>query len=113
VAYDVALAERIRRLLDGIKPPGLAEKRMFGGVCYLVRGNMACGVYKNKLIVRVGLQKYQDALAGPYTSVFDITGRPMKGWVMVEREGLGTDDALTDWVRLGVDFALSLPPKQR
>jgi hypothetical protein len=76
-----------------------------------VSGNMACGVYKDSLIVRVGPERYEKALGRPHTRPFDITGRPMKGWVMVEREGYGSDEALRGWVRQGVDFALTLPPK--
>jgi TfoX/Sxy family transcriptional regulator of competence genes len=111
VAYDENLAKRIQQSLEGLHPPGLVWKRMFGGICYLVRGNMACGVYKDKLIVRVGPEKYGEALARPHTAFFDITGRPMKGWVMVEAEGLETDALLEEWIQKGVDFALSLPPK--
>ena len=107
--YDVDLEMRIRQVLGGLA--GLTDKRMFGGIGFLVNGNMACGVHKDALIVRVGPEGYEEALSGPHTRPFDITGRPMKGWVMVDREGYGSDEALREWVRQGVDFALTLAPK--
>jgi TfoX/Sxy family transcriptional regulator of competence genes len=109
MAYDEGLAQRIREVLG--ERPGLVEKKMFGGLGFMVQGNMACGVHKDKLIVRVGPEKHQEALARPYARPFDITGRPMKGWVMVESDGVESDDDLADWVRQGVDLALTLPPK--
>ena len=84
---------------------------MFGGVGFIVKGNMACGVHKDALIVRVGPERYEEALARPYTRPFDITGRPMKGWVMVEWEGYKSDEDLQGWVQQGIDFALTLTPK--
>jgi TfoX/Sxy family transcriptional regulator of competence genes len=109
MAYDEGLAQRIREALG--EPPGLIEKKMFGGVGFMVRGNMACGVNKDDLIVRVGAKGYEEALARSHTRPFDMTGRPMKGWVMVSADGYESDDALKDWVQQGVEFALSLPPK--
>ena len=82
MAYDEGLAQRIREALDELRPPALVEKKMFGGIGFMVQGNMACGVNKDKLIVRVGPAGYQEALTRPHAMVFDITGRPMKGWVM-------------------------------
>ena len=109
MAFDEGLAHRIRETL--MDQQGLTEKKMFGGLAFMVQGNMACGVNKENLIVRVGPEKYDDALSSPYTNPFDIIGRPMKGWVMVEPDGYEADEALGDWVQQGVDFALSLPPK--
>jgi hypothetical protein len=109
MAYDEGLAQRIWEVLG--EQPGLVEKKMFGGVGFMVHGNMACGVHKDMLIVRVGPEKHEEALARPHTKPFDITGRPMKGWVMVASDGYESDEALKGWVRWGVDFALSLPPK--
>ena len=109
MAYDEGLAQRIRELLA--EQPGLAEKRMFGGIAFLVHGNMACGVLGEDVMVRVGPDRYDEALARPHTRPFDFTGRPMKGWVMVAAEGCEDDEALTAWIGRGVDFALSLPPK--
>ena len=109
MAYDEGLAQRIREVLG--EQPGLVEKKMFGGAGFMVHGNMACGVHKDALIVRVGPENHEEAMARPHTRPFDITGRPMKGWVMVTSDGYESDEALEDWVQQGVDFALSLPPK--
>ena len=109
MAYDEGLAQRVGESLAG--HPALVEKKMFGGVGYLLRGNMACGVNGEDLIVRVGPEGYEAALAQPHTRPFDMTGRPMKGWVMVGPEGYEADADLEAWVQQGVEFALSLPPK--
>jgi TfoX/Sxy family transcriptional regulator of competence genes len=109
MAYDEGLAHRIREILAD--QPGLVEKKMFGGIGFMLHGNMACGVNKEDLIVRVGPEQYETALAGPHVKPFDLTGRPMTGWVMVEPDGYESDEALKGWVQQGVDFALSLPSK--
>jgi TfoX/Sxy family transcriptional regulator of competence genes len=107
--YDEGLAYRIREMLGN--QPGLEEKKMFGGVGFMLRGNMACGVYKESLVVRLGPERNDEALARPHARPFDITGKPMKGWVMVAAEGCAEDEDLQSWVRQGVDFALTLPAK--
>jgi TfoX/Sxy family transcriptional regulator of competence genes len=109
MAYDQGLAQRVRDLLEG--HPGFEEKKMFGGIGYMLAGNMACGVNKDDLIVRVGPDRYEEALAQPVARVFDMTGRPMKGWVVVEPQGVEEDEDLEAWVQQGVDFTLTLPPK--
>ena len=109
MAYDEGLAQRIREVLDDL--PALVEKKMFGGVGFMVQGNMACGVNGSNLIVRVGPERYEEALTQPHARVFDFTGRPMKGWVMVAPGGHETDETLADWVQQGVEFVLSLPAK--
>ena len=109
MAYDEGLAQRVTELLEEM--PGFNEKKMFGGVCYLLNGNMACGVLNDDIIVRVGPEQYEGSLKLPHTREFDFTGRPMKGWVMVSQEGQESDEDLAVWVRKGVNFALSLPPK--
>ena len=109
MAYDENLGLRISEILADVR--GLEEKKMFGGVGFLVNGNMACGVHKDSLIVRVGPDNYQAALGKEHAGVFDMTGRPMTGWVMVAAPGFATDKALSKWVQQGLDFALSLPPK--
>jgi TfoX/Sxy family transcriptional regulator of competence genes len=109
MAYDEQLVERVRAAIG--EQPGLDEKRMFGGVGFLVRGNMACGVNKDRLIVRVGPHAYQEALARTHVEPFDMTGRAMTGWVIVAPPGYATDEVLQDWVDKGVAFALSLPSK--
>jgi TfoX/Sxy family transcriptional regulator of competence genes len=109
MSYDEDLELRIRGVLSGM--PHLIDKKMFGGIGFLVKGNMACGVHKDALIVRVGPERYEQALDRLYTRPFDITGRPMKGWVMVESEGYKSDEDLQGWVQQGIDFALTLTPK--
>lgn len=109
MAYDEGLAQRVQESLGELTE--LVEKKMFGGVGYMVRGNMACGVHGDALIVRVGPDRYEEALASPHVRHFDITGRPMKGWVMVAPDGTESDADLEDWLRQGVEFALSLPAK--
>lgn len=109
MAYDEKLALWIREILADL--PGLQEKKMFGGVGFLLNGNMACGVNKDDLIVRVGPEAYESALTEPDTKVFDMTGRPMTGWVVVTPKGYETEEALRGWVKRGVDYALRLPQK--
>lgn len=107
--YDEGLAQRVIEALGG--RDDLVAKRMFGGVGYLLRGNMACGVHGQRLIVRVGPDRYEEALAAPHAGPFDLTGRPMRGWVWIAPEGIEDDGALRAWVQQGVDFALTLPAK--
>jgi TfoX/Sxy family transcriptional regulator of competence genes len=109
MAYDMVLVERIRQVLDG--KPGVIEKKMFGGLSFMVQGNMACGVTKDNFVVRVGPERYTEAMLEPHTREMDFTGRPMKGMVYVDEAGYKDDDDLTRWVGLGVDYALSLPAK--
>ncbi len=109
MAYDEGLAQRIGDMLG--EQPGLVEKKMFGGVGFMLHGNMACGVHKDSLIVRVGPERYDEAMKRPHTRPFDMTGRPMKGWVMLAADGYEADDDLSSWVQQGIEFALSLPPK--
>ena len=109
MAYSEALADRVLAIIDNLQP--FEEKKMFGGVGYLVGGNMACGVNKADLIVRVGLDAYEEALRRKGAHEFDITGRPMRGWVAVSEEGYQTDSDLRVWVEQGVAYAASLPPK--
>jgi TfoX N-terminal domain len=109
MAYDEDLAERVREQLAA--EPAITEKAMFGGLAFLLGGNMAVGLSGEELMVRVGPDASDDALARPHTRPFDMTGRPMKGWILVAPEGVAEDDDLTAWVARGVDFARSLPPK--
>jgi len=109
MAYSEELAQRMRYALSTTS--GLIEKKMFGGIGFMVQGNMACGVNKDDLIVRVGPDAYQEALDHPHTKLFDMTGRPMTGWVVVTEKGYGTDQDLAAWISKGVEFSLTLPPK--
>lgn len=109
MAYDKGLAQRLNETLASV--PGIVEKKMFGGIGCLVGGNMACGIIGDDLIVRVGPERYEEALQQRHARPFDFTGRPMKGWIMVSPEGYESDSQLQDWVEQGLEFAYSLPPK--
>jgi TfoX/Sxy family transcriptional regulator of competence genes len=108
MAYDLELAERIRSQLDGLP---FVEKKMFGGVGFLIGGNMACGVHKDLLVVRVDPEKHSALLKKPHAKPFDLTGKPMKGWLLVEADGFRTAKQLNAWVKEGIAFASTLPPK--
>jgi hypothetical protein len=109
MSFDEDLADRVRHALG--KRRGLAEKKMFGGLAFLLRGNMCCGVLKRELIVRVAPDETDDVLAEPHTRAFDFTGRPMRGWVVVEPGGCADENALAGWVARAVEFASGLPAK--
>jgi hypothetical protein len=109
MAYDVALYQRACAVLEG--HPSLSDRKAFGGVCFSVQGNMCCGVHGDQLIVRVGPAAFEAALREPHVRVFDLTGRPMAGWVYVAPPGVAKDADLAAWIRRGVEFAMSLPPK--
>lgn len=109
MAYDDQLAERVRAQLGDRH--GLSEKKMFGGLAFLLHGNMCCGVHGEGLIVRLGADKMDAALARPGARVFDMTGRPMKGWVVVDPPGIRKDADLGAWVDLAAEHASALPPK--
>ena len=89
----------------------MTEKKMFGGVAFMIRGNMCCGVLNDDLILRLGPDEAEKGLRKPHTRHFDITGRLMKGFIMVGPRGHKTDEALRKWVRQAADFASALPPK--
>jgi TfoX/Sxy family transcriptional regulator of competence genes len=109
MAFDENLAARIRAHLG--TRPGVTEKKMFGGIIFMLQGNMCCGVHRDALIVRLGPEEASRALAEAYTRVFDLTGRPMKAWVLVEAKGLVENAQLGKWVDRGAKWAGSLPPK--
>lgn len=109
MAYDEELARRIRKNLKAQR--GLAEKTLFGGVGFLVNGNMACGVHKQEMIVRLASQDFEQARLQPHVRVFDIGGKPMKGWILISSAGYASDKSLQGWIKKGVACASSLPPK--
>jgi TfoX/Sxy family transcriptional regulator of competence genes len=109
VAYDEALAERVRLLLEGHEV--VVEKKMFGGLAFMLNGNMCCGVLKDELILRLGPEGGDLALDEPHTRPMDFTGRPMSSFVVVTPPGIESDDALEAWIDRAVDYASSLPPK--
>lgn len=108
MSQDDLLAQKIRAELGKV---GFVEKKMFGGIGFMIRGNMACGINKGNLIVRVGPEKDAEALSRPHARPFDMTGRPMAGWVMVEPKGYEAETDLKEWIRQGVEFAKTLPAK--
>jgi hypothetical protein len=107
--YNERMAERVRQALQARR--GFAEKKMFGGVGFLLRGNMCVGVWREFLILRLGREQAEEALREPFVKPFDITGRAMSGWVMVERRGAQDDAALADWVGHALSFVQTLPAK--
>jgi TfoX/Sxy family transcriptional regulator of competence genes len=107
--YDEHLDARIKKIVSTWK--NTADNKMFGGVCHLLQGNMFCGVYKDFLILRLGEDESKKAMKLPFVRPFDITGRPMKGWVMVDGLGFESDDALKEWLEKAKKFAGSLQPK--
>lgn len=109
MAFDENLASRVRALVT--HTDGMLEKKMFGGAAFLLRGNMSVGVHGDELIVRVDPAETNAALGEAGVRLFDITGRPMKGWLLVAAAALADDAALTQWVTRGVSYAASLPPK--
>ena len=109
MAYSESLADRIRSVLAD--QGGVTERRMFGGLCVMVNGNMCVGVIGDELMVRVGPDAYDSALAEPHAREMDFTGKPMKGLIYVSPTGIATDDALTDWVFRGLAFVMELPAK--
>ena len=109
VAYDEELAERVREVLA--PRSDVSERRMFGGIAFMLGGNMACGVLGEDLIVRLGDEEGEKALAEDGVRPFDFTGKPMKGIVYVSAEGTADDSGLSDWVDAGADYAASLPAK--
>jgi TfoX/Sxy family transcriptional regulator of competence genes len=109
MAFDEGLAERIRERLSA--DPAITEKRMFGGLAFLHRGSMAVGVIGDDLMVRVGPDGTDTALARPGARLFDFTGRPMRGWVVVAASALMEDTELDAWIEEGHSFAAGLPPK--
>jgi len=111
VAFDEGLAERVRDLLTD--RDDVSERKMFGGLCYMIGGNMCAGIVGSELMVRVGPDGWQDALGRPHAREMDFTGRSMRGMVYVDDQGVAEDCALAKWLSLGVDFASSLPPKER
>jgi hypothetical protein len=110
VALDEALAERIRELLAPRE--AVTERKMFGGIGFMVGGNMACGVSSGRdLIVRLDPEEYKRALAEPNVRTFDMTGRQMRGWILVAPAAVEADEELAGWVDAGADYAASLPAK--
>ena len=109
MAFDDGLAARIRKRLG--RRAGIAEKTMFGGLAFLLNGNMCVGVHGQEMIVRLDPAATDRALKEKHTRVFDLSGRPMKGWILVAPKGLARAETLAKWVKTGLAYAASLPAK--
>lgn len=110
MAYDEAFAERIRQTVGG--RAGVTEKKMFGGLAFLLDGKMFCGIAKDELVVRVGAARYEEALRRPHVRPMDFTGRPMRGYVYVGAQGRRGDE-LAGWIALGIACVQSLADGRR
>ena len=108
MAFNAEIADRVLKVLEGRE--GLTERKMFGGITFMLNGNMCCGVTNDDLMVRVGAGGLEDALDQPHARPMDFTGRPMKGFVFVDAGAVG-DRVLRRWIQRGVIFAESLPAK--
>jgi TfoX/Sxy family transcriptional regulator of competence genes len=109
MAYDEAVAERVRSALGNT--PDVVERKMFGGIAFMLRGNMCCGVIGDRLMLRVGPKGYETALSRPHARAMDFTGKPMKGLVYVEPAGFASPRDLKKWIEKVMEFARSLPAK--
>jgi TfoX/Sxy family transcriptional regulator of competence genes len=110
MSYDAQIVERVRRMLS--QHPNVVEKRMIGGLSFLLNGNMCCGVTGSALMVRVGRAGLEQALAEPHVRPMEFAGRRLAGFVCVDSEGFRTETALAEWVQRGLDFAATLPMKE-
>ena len=114
MAFDEGLAERIRLALqsrDDLTADDVVEKKMFGGLAFMVRGHMTVGINGDELMVRLGPERYEGALARPHAREMDFTGRALRGFVYVSAEGTRGDEDLRRWIGEGVEFVKELPPK--
>ncbi len=109
MVYDEGLAQRIREFLDAA--PGVTEKKMFGGLAFMLNGNMTVGVIKDDLMVRVGKEHYEQALKTEFTREMDFTGKPLRGMIFVDEEGVSEDSILHFWIEKGLAFTSTLPHK--
>jgi len=109
MAFDESLAARIRDALARKK--NAEERKMFGCLCFLLNGNALVGVWKDRLIARLGPDEAEAALREPHVRAFDITGRPMRNWVAIEPEGVEDEDQLKQWIQQAVKFVKTLPKK--
>ncbi|HLJ16009.1 MAG TPA: TfoX/Sxy family protein [Bryobacteraceae bacterium] len=109
MGYDETTAERVRRILSGRRD--VVEKKMVGGLSFLVNGRMCCGVTSTGLMIRVGPAAYDRVVAQPHVRPIKFGGRPLGGFVCIDPEGYRTGKALTKWVQRGIDFASTLPAK--
>ncbi|MCG2589864.1 TfoX/Sxy family protein [Rhodohalobacter sulfatireducens] len=110
MSFDKGLAQRIREYLQDY--PDLEEKKMFGGLCFMISRHMCCGIIEDKLMARVGPEQYESLLERDHTLKMDFTGKPMKGMIFEESQGLNTDEKLKKWLDFCIEFINTLPPKK-
>jgi TfoX/Sxy family transcriptional regulator of competence genes len=110
MAFDVVLSERIRTKM--YRRSGFTEKKMFGGICYMLNGNICCGVIKDEMVVRLDPDQTDEVLAHSCARIFDYSGHPMKGWFFISPEGVRSDQDLARWTTRSIQYAKSLPPKK-
>ena len=109
MAYNEKLAGRIREVLKGKR--GLVEKKMFGGIAFMLKDKMFVGIAKNDLMIRVLNEKYEECLKKPHAREMDFTGRPLKGFLFISEEGIKTKKQLSKWIDLGIEYVQKSPPK--
>lgn len=109
MAFDESLAGRIRQRLAGTR--GLSERKMFGGICFMLHGNMCCGLVGSTLMLRVGPAEYESCLALPHAREMDFTGKPLRGYVYVAPGGIATAALLKAWLGRATRYVNTLPPK--
>ncbi len=109
MGFDRSLAQRVREVLaeDSV----VDEKKMFGGIAFMVSGNMCCGVIENNLMGRVGAEQYENALKAPHTRKMDFAGKPLRGFIYVGERGIASDEELRTWISRCEKFVKTLPPK--
>ena len=111
MTFNELTAMQIRSAMQ--TTPGISERHMFGGVAFMLAGNMCCGVIEDNLVVRVGPDAYERALCAPHARPMDFTGRPLHGFIYVDREGFSSENSLQQWIQQGVNFVQTLPPKSQ
>ena len=109
MVYDEGLAELVREKLED--QVGYSEKKMFGGLCFMLHGNMICGIVKNQLMARVAKESYESVLQEPHVMEMDFTGRPLRGLIYIDEDGSNDEEVLEEWVRRSLENARTLPPK--
>ena len=111
MAYDLGLADRVRSILK--RHSGFSERKMFGGITFMINSHMCCGVMKTDLYLRLSSDEVTAALSRPHTRPLEFTGKPMKSMIVVDPQGTDSDQALHEWVESALAFARKLPPKKR
>ena len=109
MAFDPGIAQRLREYFAGF--PEVVERKMFGGLVFMVYGHMSCGVVEEVLMVRVGPEQHRQAMSKPHTREMDFTGKPLRGFIFVDPEGFEADEDLAGWLEMSLDFVTALPPK--